>query len=151
MTPVTFFKDIGAKYDLQFSWGAVAPNGDVILCAWRHHARPVANAKDKWRVRVSGVNPHNLRAGMHECAQKIKMVAKGTPGYLVMCSKVDGVEALEYATSFEKNYLYIMEHVSRIGDYWYATIDSSDRGRISVDEIANRQGKTVSNWKELRI
>ena len=151
MTPVEFFKDIGAIYDVQRFWGAVAPNGDVILCAWRHHARPVTNTRDKWQVRVSGANPHNMLSGLHEYVHQIKQVAKGTPGYLVMCSKSNGVGALEYASAYNKNYLYIIERVSRVGDYWYATIDSSDRGRVSVDELGYRLGADVPGKRESKL
>ena len=133
VTPKDLFKEIGAQHQM-CSWGAVTARGEVVLCAWRHHAQPLKSNLNKWRIRVASMNTHSEKSGVKECARYLKKVAKGTPGYLLLCCQT-GDEAAYKSTLFDKHYLYTIESVIQLGDLWYATIDLSHDGRVAVNEF----------------
>ena len=119
MSPSAFFKRLQAPLlNVQWSWGAMRPDGTVILRVWGDETDKVG---DKRFVRL--MNHRRFRGtannGYNERVRHVATIKAGADAYAVMCNAVDpGAEPREIKSFDDRSLIRLGEIREIEGDEW---------------------------------
>lgn len=130
MSLTELFKKVGAPLANQrWSWGAVRPDGAVVLRVWQDRKEKI---NGKWYMMIAHhekYNDNEENLGYQERLSHIERIKRGAKCYLIMCLAKDPEATPRSIKSFNNKDIFVGENVIEYEGNTY--IELIDRYAIS--------------------
>ena len=140
MSPSAFFNRLQAPLlNVQWSWGAVRPDGIVILRVWGDQTQPI-DGKRFVRLTHHSIFRGIANNGYNERIRHVAAIQAGADAYAVMCNAVDDLAEPREIRSFDdRTLIHLGELLEIDGDEW-----AEMKARISLKEFQTRSSPLPS-------
>jgi hypothetical protein len=120
VTQKAMFEALGAPLaNTRWSWGAVRPDGTVVLRVWKDRVESLDGRQFVriWKQPVGALASHDH--GRRERLEHVNLLKAGARCFLIMCEAADPAEKPRRVRRFDDKQVYRGGALKQVGEDWW--------------------------------